>query len=222
MHLEPYKDSADPRSRTARVDQGTRAILAATGTADTYILVKVLPHDQADRWMAHNRFNVNQLTGALEVIDVVQLEALPGAIPAGPPAPARGALDGVPDKAFAQLGITAQRVIAVARMMPTAEDVEVLAGALPDDQADALIGLATGMSVNQIYAEMLARLEPADRTPTISPRRSSANRLGARSWCSTTKTRSSTCSRATSRHSGSSCTRASARSSRGATTARRA
>src|SRR3954447_6866558 len=78
LNLERYHAAEDPRSRTARVDIHTRAILAAGGS-DTYILVKVLPHDQADRWMENNKFNVNQLTGALEVIDVTAVENVPAA-----------------------------------------------------------------------------------------------------------------------------------------------
>lgn len=170
LNLESYHASADPRSRTARVDQGTRAILAAGGEADHYILVKVLPHDQADRWMAHNRFNVNQLTGALEVVDVTAVEAVSSVAPAQEPARSAGVLDGVADKAFTQLGITDERVIAAARRMASAEQVELLAGALPDDQAEALTGLAMGMSVDEIYASMVARLDAAgDPTPKVTP-----------------------------------------------------
>ncbi|MCP9491612.1 MAG: UvrD-helicase domain-containing protein [Solirubrobacteraceae bacterium MAG38_C4-C5] len=164
LNLESYHASADPRSRTARVDQATRAILAAGEEADHYILVKVLPHDQADRWMAANRFNVNQLTGALEVIDVTAVETLSPATATAPARPA-GVLDGVADKAFKQLGITDERVVAVARRMETAEEVEILAGALPDDQAEALTSLALGMSVDEIYRGMVARLDATgDRT----------------------------------------------------------
>src|SRR3954454_10111128 len=81
LNLERYNAAEDPRSRTARVDIHTRAILAAGGS-DTYILVKVLPHDQADRWMENNKFTVNQLTGALEVIDVTAVEAVPAVVAA--------------------------------------------------------------------------------------------------------------------------------------------
>jgi superfamily I DNA/RNA helicase len=169
LNLESYHASADPRSRTARVDQGTRAILAATGEPDHYILVKVLPHDRADRWMAANRFNVNQLTGALEVVDVTALETLSSVASAEAPAREAGVLDGVADKAFAQLGITDARVIAIARRMATAEEVEILAGALPDDQAEALTGLAMGMAVDEIYASMVARLEDVEEAPVAAP-----------------------------------------------------
>ncbi|QEC47295.1 AAA family ATPase [Baekduia soli] len=157
LNLERYNAAEDSRSRTARVDIHTRAILAAGGS-DTYILVKVLPHDQADRWMENNKFNVNQLTGALEVIDVTAVENVPAAMAVTPERAARP-LDDVPDKAFAQLGITDQRVIDVARRMASAEEVELLASALPDDQAEALTGLAIGMSVDEIYAGMVARLD---------------------------------------------------------------
>ncbi len=165
LNLERYNGAEDPRSRTARVDIHTRAILAASGS-DTYILVKVLPHDQADRWMESNKFNVNQLTGALEVIDVTAVQNVPAATTI-PSERAARPLDDVPDKAFMQLGITDQRVIAVARRMMTAEEVELLASALPDDQAEALTGLAIGMSVDEIYTGMVARLD--EPTKPVAP-----------------------------------------------------
>ena len=108
--------------------------------------------------MENNKFNVNQLTGALEVINVTAVQSVPAATTIRSE-PAARPLDGVPDKAFMQLGITDKRVIAVARRMTTAEEVELLASALPDDQAEALTGLAIGMSVDEIYAGMVARLE---------------------------------------------------------------
>ena len=51
--------------------------------------------------------------------------------------------------------------------MATAEEVELLASALPDDQAEALTGLAIGMSVDEIYAGMVARLD--EPTKPVAP-----------------------------------------------------
>lgn len=172
LHVEPYNAAADPRARTARVDLATRAILAMDVAKQSFILVKVLSHDQADRWMAKNRFNVNQLTGALEIIDTAGLTAL--AESAESPDETRGPdetpLGRIPDKAFTQLGITDPRVVAAARLMPTVEQVELLAGALPDDQAEALIGLASGMEVDEIYAGLIARLDTENAgAATIDP-----------------------------------------------------
>lgn len=181
LNLERYNAAEDRRSRSARVDIHTRAILATAGS-DTYILVKVLPHDQADRWMENNKFNVNQLTGALEVMDVTTVQAIPAAQAPLPEEPA-GPLDGVPDKAFAQLGITDQRVITVARRMTTPEEVELLASALPDDQAEALTGLAIGMSVDEIYASMVARLDTPEEpvVPDVEDLAAAVKRPASRS-----------------------------------------
>lgn len=181
LNLERHNAAEDPRSRTARVDIHTRAILAADGS-DTLILVKVLPHDQADRWIENNRFNVNELTGALEVVDVTAVQSIPAAVAPSTERTA-GPLDNVPDKAFGQLGITDQRVIAVARKMATADEVELLASALPDDQAEALVGLAIGMSVEEIYAGLVARLDEPSQSvaPDIEDLAAAVKRPASRS-----------------------------------------
>jgi hypothetical protein len=162
LNVESHKAAADARSRTARIDLSTRAILAAMG-GHRYIVVKVLSHDDAERWMAGNHFSVNQLTGAAEVVDVTAIETLAALPPAGPVAEAC-ALAGIPDKSLTQLGITDATVVAAARLMATADQVELLAGVLPPDQSAALTGLAMGMTVDEIYADLVAGLE-TDGTP---------------------------------------------------------
>jgi hypothetical protein len=171
LNLEAYNSSADPRSRTARVDAGWRAVLAAPEHGDIYILVKVLPHDQADRWMVRNRFTVNTLTGALEVWSISAFEELPAVTGAGTDAEATPSVLGDrSDKDFRQLGIVDEAVIAVARRAQTDDELRVIASALPADQADALLGLAMGMSVEEIYAELLARISvPAPDFAAVDP-----------------------------------------------------
>lgn len=190
LHLEPYNASADPRARTARVDDNFRAILAAPDGEGVYILVKVLPHDQADRWMAKNRFSVNALTGAFEVVPVAEVL---DATPAGDASPrtdasgdgSAGVLAGRPEKDFRQLGIVDEAVLRVARRAQTEEEVRVIAGALPQDQGDALIGLALGMEVDEIYREMLAveagrtagEVDPNDLTAAVTGEAARSNFL---------------------------------------------
>jgi len=181
LHLEPYNASADPRARTARVDDSFRAILAAPESEGVYILVKVLPHDQADRWMAKNRFSVNALTGAFEVVPVAEvLEDAPAAAAptssAGGDGPPGAIFADRPEKDFRQLGIVDDAVLRVARRAQTEDEVRVIASALPSDQGDALLGLALGMEVDEIYSEMLAveagraadAVDPDDLTAAVT------------------------------------------------------
>ena len=49
LHIEPINNSADPRVRTGRVDQGYRAVLfklTSAGSVD-YVLHGIWPHDDA-------------------------------------------------------------------------------------------------------------------------------------------------------------------------------
>ncbi len=154
LHLEPYRAAADPRARTARVDDKFRAILAAPETDDLYIVVRVLPHDQADRWMAKNTFSVNAVTGAFEVVPVRDAE--PAQLPAPAADGASRPLAVRPERDFRQLGIVDPAVIAMARRAESEDEARLLASALPTDQGDALVGLWLGMDVDEIYRELLA------------------------------------------------------------------
>jgi hypothetical protein len=71
LHLEPIKGALDPNVRTIRVNQGVRGIVAAPDSGDMFILIDVLPHDDAIRWCRQKKLQVNQITGALEAYDVV-------------------------------------------------------------------------------------------------------------------------------------------------------
>ena len=120
LNLESYNAAADPRARTVRVDKFWRAILAAPEDGDeTYILFAVKSHDEADRWMAKNRFSVNALTKGLEVISDEDVKSVAESDSAGGPAQAdKGLLAELPDKAFKQLGVTDIGLIGLIKDIP--------------------------------------------------------------------------------------------------------
>src|SRR4051812_27474263 len=73
LHLEPIKGALDPNVRTVRVNQGVRGIVAAPQTGEVFILIDVLPHDEATEWCLRKRLTINHVTGALEIYDVVDV-----------------------------------------------------------------------------------------------------------------------------------------------------
>jgi hypothetical protein len=74
IHLERYIGQRDERARTIRVTDNFRGIVCDLGDDDTYILYDMLPHQDADRWMASNVFKVNVAMGALEILDLGAIE----------------------------------------------------------------------------------------------------------------------------------------------------
>lgn len=159
ISLEKPQAIADDRARTVRIDRFWRGVVAALGGArDTYVLFDVLPHDDAYVWCERNRFDVNPATGAFEVQDVRALDDFATAqeSTAGEDRPL---LAGIPDKHLTQLGIP-ETVIPLVRTLDSEEELEALAALLPETQADALLGLAAGMSPETIYAELVAGESP--------------------------------------------------------------
>jgi hypothetical protein len=171
LNLESYHAAADPRARTIRVDKFWRAILAAPEDGDgTYILFAVKPHDDADRWMAKNRFSVNALTKGLEVIadeDVRSVAKSDSLL--GPEAPEKGLLADLPDKAFKQLGITDEGLIDLVKAIPDEDQLLAMANVLPDAQAEAVMGLMCGESVEEIWAKLTANEAPATAPDVLEP-----------------------------------------------------
>jgi hypothetical protein len=65
-------------------------VVLAPDTGDRFVLLRVLPHDDAIAWARSRTFSVNPVSGVLEVRDVVALEQMTDAAPA--PAPDRARL----------------------------------------------------------------------------------------------------------------------------------
>lgn len=171
LNLESYNAAADPRARTARVDKFWRAILA-TPEPGTYILFGVKSHDDADRWMQKNRFSVNALTNSLEVVSEEDIKdafarteaqgysGVPTTDGQQPASADEGPLARRSDKEFRQLGIVDPDLIAAFKQLQTEDQVQAVAQVLPLDQQEAVIGLACGESVDEIYKQLLALEEP--------------------------------------------------------------
>lgn len=180
LNLETYNAAADPRARTIRVDKFWRAILAAPEDGDgTYILFAVKSHDEADRWMAKNRFSVNALTKGLEVIADEDVKSVAKSdAPVGPAGTDKGPLADLPDKAFKQLGVTDVGLIGLIKEIPDEERLLALAGVLPDAQAEAVIGLMCGESVEEIWAKLTASEAPATPPEELEPVPEEEQKLG--------------------------------------------
>lgn len=164
LHLEKYEGARDPRARTIRVDRHYRGIVMAPDSGDVYVLTRVLTHDDADKWMMRNVFGVNERTGALEVTDIVGVEAAAETLAQGAAADQPSLFAGVAPKTFAQLGIDAGLTPVLAKIT-SEEELDALARFLPEGQSDALFLLAAGYSPEQVWSELVAN-EPPETVDT--------------------------------------------------------
>nr|MBA2671485.1 AAA family ATPase [Gemmatimonadota bacterium] len=155
LHLEPIKGSLDSNVRTIRVNQGVRGVVAAPEHGETFVLIDVLPHDDAINWCRRKRLSVNHATGALKVYDITEHAATMPSAPVAMTNSPVGFLSDLSDELLVQGGIDWFFVPAI-RALTSEVDLEALAAKLPADQGQALIMLAAGYSVDEVLAELLA------------------------------------------------------------------
>ena len=157
LHLEKITGARDDRFRTIRIDQFWRGVVLAPKNGDTYILLKVLPHDEAYDWAKRRKASVNMATGGIELRDVAALDA-------GLPHMQRMA-ENAPELLFAhvkdgelrKLGID-DDTLSLARALSAPFQLEAARGLLPPVQWDVLYGLAGGMTPEEVWAELGATI----------------------------------------------------------------
>lgn len=153
VHLEKINNVRDSRLRSIRIDQSWRGIVLAPESGDSYTLLKVLQHDDAYAWACRRRVSVNRATGVIELRDVAAIEERLPQLTENATASTSRLLDGVGDADLARLGIDEQ-VLPFARVLTDLDQLESARRILPEPQYDVLVGLAIGMSPEQVWEEM--------------------------------------------------------------------
>ncbi|MBQ1028917.1 UvrD-helicase domain-containing protein [Micromonospora sp. C97] len=154
LHLEKLTGARDPNIRTIRIDQFYRGVVLALGE-QKYALLNVLPHDDAIAFAVSRRFTVNQALGVLEMRDQVGIEEFSRAEP--PASPSGGLFDSVSSADLVRLGVD-EDLVPLLRVITTDQQLESLGARLPDVQLDVLHGLASGLSVAEVWAELADRI----------------------------------------------------------------
>ncbi|MFJ4102254.1 UvrD-helicase domain-containing protein [Amycolatopsis japonica] len=161
LHLESVDKARDPRMRTIRVTDFWRGVvLAPDDGSEIFLLVNVLPHDDAYGWAAKRLYTQNTATRGLEVRNVVAIEQLTP--------PLEQAAASAPVLLFAQhsdtvlrdLGIDDQ-VLRAARAIGDRAQLEAFGSLLPEDQFEVLQFLAEGFSPEEVYRDVVAERRPA-------------------------------------------------------------
>lgn len=162
LHLEKLEKSRDPRVRTIRINQFYRGVVLAPEHGDVYLLISVLPHDEAIRYALSRRFTVNQALGVLEVRDEERLELIRPAFEHEASTEPERLFAKVNDADLCRLGIDVD-LIPMLRLLTRDEHLMALERLLPRAQYDALFALASGMSPDEAWAEvsqLLAEEQP--------------------------------------------------------------
>jgi len=159
LHLEKLTDAKDPRIRTIRINDFYRGVVLAPERGDEYLLITVKPHDDAIRYATSRRFTVNQVLGVLEVRDQDALDHLAPALREHREDHPKPLFAHVKDADLVRLGVDAD-VLPLVRLIATEAHLQALENLLPRVQYDALVGLAAGMTPDEVWADLSQHLVP--------------------------------------------------------------
>jgi superfamily I DNA/RNA helicase len=163
LNYESIHDSRDKRMKSVRVDQAHRAIVLKPDSGNVYILLWVDKHDDAYTWARRKVCRVNEVSGALQIIDVEDAEATTERL-SQEKTEQPGRFDHIKDKHLMQLGVP-EILLPAVREVTTDEGVEQLLPHLPCEASDALLMLAAGYELN----EVLLQLEKTKEVQTVDP-----------------------------------------------------
>ena len=156
IHYEPIESAKGKSLYSVRIDQAYRAVVFHPASS-VYVLTWVDHHDEAYDWAASKTFQVNPLTGALQVLNAEVVEAAPAAAVASGQQ-AAGLFDDVKDKHLLRLGVP-EALLPLVRGLRSDTDLEKAEKQIPQEAYEALFLLASGFSLEEVFQEMEKRDE---------------------------------------------------------------
>lgn len=175
IHLEKLEGARDPQIRTIRINKFWRGVVLAPDSGDTYVLLTVLPHDDAIRYAVGKVFTVNEAFGVLEARDQTALEHIEPVLRADASTAHERLFGHVKDKELIKLGIDAQ-ILPLVRVMVSDAHLAPLANLLPEAQYEALETLAMGYTADEAWQLLCdrrfndkpaAEIDPTDLSAAI-------------------------------------------------------
>ncbi|OUC15159.1 MAG: DNA helicase [Alkalinema sp. CACIAM 70d] len=169
LNYEVIRDSRDKNLRSVRVDQGHRAIVLKPQEGNVYVLLWVDKHDDAYSWAKRQVCVVNQISGALQIIDASEVEIATQQIaaqvsPQVAAQPESGRFHKFSDDELMRLGVP-QILLGAVRQVVSDEQVDQLLPHLPAEASDALLLAAADYG----YEEILAQLDKSEASQGVDP-----------------------------------------------------
>jgi superfamily I DNA/RNA helicase len=157
IHYEPIESARGKGLYSVRIDQAYRAVIFHPAST-LYVLTWVDHHDDAYEWAAKKTFQVNPLTGALQVLNTEVVESV--ASMTAPETKPGGLFDAIKDKHLLRLGVPVA-LLPLVRAMRSDADLEKAEKDIPQEAYEALFLLASGYSLDEVFQEMDKRDEEA-------------------------------------------------------------
>lgn len=153
INYETIKNGQSKLMRSVRIDEAYRAIMLKPDTGNVYLLLWVDHHDDAYHWAQRKTCIVNEESGALQIIDVEEAKATAAQLSERHSVTTPGRFQGIKDKYLMRLGVPEILLPAVHRVV-TDEDVEAILSHLPREASDALLMLASGYELDEVFRHL--------------------------------------------------------------------
>ena len=157
LNYEKITDAQDPNVRSVRIDQQYRAIVLRPENGNMFMLLWVDNHDEAYAWAKNRRFQIHPDTGALQVVDVGEVESHPTQETLEQGA-GTGLFDDYRDRELVRLGVP-EGIIPAVRAIETEDDLEGSSAWLPEESYEALYMLAAGFRKEEVFAQVVQLAE---------------------------------------------------------------
>lgn len=164
LNYESIQGSKDKKMKSVRVDQAHRAIVLKPDTGNVYVLLWVDKHDDAYSWAKRRTCVVNEISGALQIVDIEDAAATAAELNQKNQGNSSDRFVDIKDKHLMQLGVP-EILLPALRQVVTDNDVEAILPHLPQEASDAILMLAAGYPLEETFRQ----LERTQTTQTVNP-----------------------------------------------------
>ncbi len=171
FNFEKIQGAVDPKVRSIRLDKAYRIILVAPPRGDVFLFVRVDHHDDAYAWAQKRRFEVNSVSGVIQIYDTESGADIDPGATGGPQDGGGAAVSCAPepsglfsrhdDEVLLMAGVP-QTLLPAVRAVYSEPELDDLAPHIPPDAAEMLYLLAAGY-------DLLEAIEESGRSGSATP-----------------------------------------------------
>lgn len=148
INYEKIHGMRDSKVRTVRIGRDYRAIILHPEEGNVYVLAWVDHHDESMAWAKDRLFEINAFTGALQIINVKEVEKVTEA-PHRKKTSTPGLLDAVSDDLLHSFGLPDILLPAV-RALKSPDRLLELSKHLPAEASEAILWLSEGIPPDEV------------------------------------------------------------------------
>jgi superfamily I DNA/RNA helicase len=170
INYENITGARDNNLKSVRLDRDWRGIVFKPTSGDVYVLLYVDHHDDAYRWAGNRKLSVNPITGAMQMVVVVERQEASSDAVQPTIAPARSAkiekqsshalFNSLSDRELVSLGVP-EELLPEVREVDSELNLDGLQARLPVEAYEGLFLVAAGDTVTQVLNERETRVDRA-------------------------------------------------------------